>query len=93
MSTKKATIAGKPKNTAKDGIEEGSVILGAEGSGAHEWRMSTDGTTWALLPASFTAKTSVSNLTPGTVYYFQNRRMLTNGEKTEWCQSVKIRVK
>jgi len=93
MATKKTTVASKPKNTAQDGIEEGSVILGAEGSGPHEWRMSLDNSTWTLIASDRTAKATVNNLTSGTVYYFQNRRMLPNGEKTEWSQSVKIRVK
>jgi len=68
------------------------VDLTGEGAGAHEWRISTEEINWTLLPASLIAKTTVPDLTPGTVYYFQNRRMLPNNEKTEWSQSVKIRV-
>ena len=93
MSVKKGAIHGKQQNTAEDGVVEGSVDLTAEGAGAHEWRMSTDDESWALLPASFTSKTTVSELTPGLVYYFQNRRILPNHEKSEWSQSVKIRVR
>ena len=83
---------GKQQNTANDGVEQGSVDLTAEGAGAHEWRISTDQINWTLLPACLTAKTTVTGLTPGTVYYFQNRRMLPNNQKSEWSQSVKIRV-
>ena len=93
MSVKKAITHSGRQNTAEDGVEEGSVDLTAEGAGAHEWRMSTDDETWTLLSASFTSKTTVSDLTPGTVYYFQNRKMLPNNEKSDWSQSVKIRVK
>lgn len=93
MDIKKASTPQKHQNEAKDGIEEGSVDLVAIGTGPHEWRLSTDGNTWTPLPASRTAKTTVTNLTPGTVYYFQNRQMLTNDVKTEWSQSIKIRVK
>jgi hypothetical protein len=93
MAVKKSTTHGKQQNTAKDGTEEGTVILTAEGPGPHEWRESTDEKTWALLPSGMTSKTTVAQLTSGTVYFFQNRQMLTNGEKSEWSQSVKIRVK
>ena len=83
---------GKQQNTAENGVEEGSVDLTAEGSGAHEWRMSTDGESWTALPATLTSKVTVSELTPGMVYYFQNRRILPNHEKSEWSQAIKIRV-
>jgi len=92
MSVKKSTIHGKQQNTAENGVEEGSVDLTAEGSGAHEWRMSTDGESWTALPATLTSKVTVSELTPGMVYYFQNRRILPNHEKSEWSQAIKIRV-
>lgn len=93
MEAKKATTHQKQQNTVKDGSVEGTVLLIGEGSGPHEWRMSTDDSTWIQLPASRTSKTSVADLTPGTLYYFQNRRMLANDVKTEWSQSVKIRVR
>jgi len=93
MSIKKSTSHGKPQNTAKNGVEEGSVNLNAEGAGPHEWRMSLDEIMWTALPASITAKITVSSLTLGTVYYFQNRRMFAKNEKTEWSQSVKIMVR
>ena len=93
MAIKKAITHGKQKNTAEDGIEEGTVELTGEGAGPHEWRISTDEIAWTLLPSSRTSKTTVENLTLGTVYSFQNRRMLVNNEKSEWSQSVKIRVR
>lgn len=93
MSVKSMSQRGKQQNTAENGTEEGSVILIGEGSGPHEWRSSTDGVVWELLSASRTSKTVISNLTPGTLYYFQNRRMLPHDEKTEWSQSISIRVK
>lgn len=93
MSQKDQAIHGKQQNTAKDGVEPGSVDLAAEGAGAHEWRMSTDEKAWIALPSTLTTKTTVPNLTSGTEYYFQNRRMLRNNEKTEWSQSVKFRIR
>ena len=93
MSVKKHVTAGRRKNTVEDGTEEGSVDLTAEGPGPHEWRISTDGLLWSLLPASRTAKTSITGLAPGSVYSFQNRMMLVNQEKSEWSQSVRLRLK
>jgi hypothetical protein len=93
MSVKKFSPRGKLLSTATDDVEEGKVDLTGEGSGPHEWRISPDGVTWSLLPASSGGKTVVEHLTPGSVYFFQNRQILTKGRKSDWSQSVKIRVK
>jgi len=93
MATKKAITHNKQKDSVKNSVEEGCVDLIAEGKGPHEWRMSVDNSTWTPLPSSMISKTTVSDLTPGSVYYFQNRQMLRNDVKTEWSQSIKIRVK
>jgi len=93
MSEKQQASHSRRKNTVKDGVESGSVDLTAEGAGPHEWRISTDEITWTFLPATLTAKTIVTGLRPGVTYYFQNRMMLPNGEKSEWSQSVKIMVR
>jgi len=93
MSVKNYAIHGKQQNTAEDGVEEGTVDLTAEGAGPHEWRKSTDEKEWTPLPASRTSKTTAKDLISGVLYSFQNRMMLTNDEKTEWSQSVKIRVR
>jgi hypothetical protein len=93
MQVKNESVHGKRKSTAKDGDVTGSVILEGEGAGPHEFQISTDNKTWTLLPASRTEKTVVLNLVPGTVYYFQNRQMLTKGLKTAWTESISHRVK
>jgi hypothetical protein len=80
-------------NIAKDGTEEGTVWLVGEGSGPHEWRISTDEKTWINLPSTRGAKTLVTDLISGQVYYFQNRLIVSGTEKDEWRQSVKFRVK
>jgi len=92
MSVKRATTHGKQKNSAVNGNEPGTVLLTGEGTGPHEWRMSTDRINWIPLPASRTSKTSVAGLTSSTKYYFQNRQMLTKGEKSEWSEAVSILV-
>ena len=93
MSIKKESIRGKSVSTVKEDVAEGSVDLEGEGPGPHEFQMSIDNKTWIPLPSSRTRKTVVSNLTIGTLYYFQNRQMLTKGKKTAWTASISIRVK
>jgi len=93
MSVKDQALHGKHQNTAKDGVESGSVELTAEGAGHHQWRISTDEKTWTLLTSSRTASTIVRGLKPGVIYYFQNQRMLPNNEECEWSQSVRIMVR
>ena len=92
MKVKDEITHGKRKSSAKNGVATGSVDLVGEGAGPHEFQMSTDNKTWTPIPSSRTEKSIVLNLTPGTVYYFQNRRMLTKGVKTAWTESVSIRV-
>ncbi|NEW84549.1 MAG: hypothetical protein GZ094_19585 [Mariniphaga sp.] len=93
MSAKDQTLHGKQQNTAKDGIESGSVDLTAEGAGPHQWRISTDEITWTLHSSSSRSRTTVRDLKPGVTYYFQNQRILPNDEECEWSQSVKIMVR
>jgi len=93
MSIKGKSFHGKKQNTAKDGIESGSVELTAEGPGFHDWRMSTDGINWILLPSSSKSSTTAKDLTPGTIYYFQNRKVFPGNEKGEWSQSIAIMVR
>jgi hypothetical protein len=93
MSVKKETLHSKSKGSAKDGEVLGSVELEGDGPGPHEFQMSTDNKTWIALPSSRTRKTVILGLTSGTLYYFQNRQMLTKGLKTAWTESITLRVK
>ena len=93
MKVKLESLPGKRKSTAKDSAEQGSVDLEGEGAGPHEFRMSTDNKTWIPLEASITEKLTVTGLTSGTLYYFQNRQMLAKGVKTAWTDSIEFRVK
>lgn len=92
LAVKKSAGRTKVVNTAEDGDEDGSVVLTGQASGPHDWRISTDELNWSYLPSSLMAKTIVRNLVSGTVYYFQNRRMLANSERGEWSASIKIRI-
>lgn len=92
MDAKKQTHREKRQNGAVNGDEEGSVWLTAEGTGPHEWRMSMDEKEWTLLPPTRTSQTMVDDLTPGAVYYFQNRPILSGNLTAEWSQAIKLRI-
>jgi len=93
MSVKITNNRGKQQNTATNGIETGTVNLTAEGSGPHNWRYSTDEKEWTYLPGNRTSKLSAAGFTPGVLYSFQNQMALANDQKTEWSQSVKLRIR
>ena len=93
MDAKRDSSRTPQQNIAKDGSEEGSVLLTSDGKGPHEWRISTNDREWTLLSSTLSAKNEVEGLIPGQVYYFQNRPILANGEVSEWTQSVKFRVR
>ena len=65
------------------------IAKAAENNASYEWQQSTDGTNWTMLPVTRKVKTSVSNLIPGTTYYFRYRPVLRKGEG-EWSQIIKI---
>ncbi len=92
MNSKDESNAGKRKSSAKNGLIAGTVDLVGEGPGPHDFQMSTDNKTWVPCESSRTQKLLVTGLTSGTVYYFQNRQMLTHGLRTAWTASVSVRV-
>lgn len=81
------------KNTATEGIEEGTVIAIGSATGPHEWRYSKDEKTWIALPSSRTVKNTIEKLPTGENIYIQNKPILAYNQKSEWSQSVKCRVK
>lgn len=93
MFVKILSIRGKQRNAIEDGIEPGTVELTAEGAGMHSWRYSLDGEVWILESPSSDSTTTITGLTPGLVYYFQNQGILRNKQRTEWSQSLKHRVR
>jgi hypothetical protein len=93
MLLKKSTRHQGLRNSVKDGVVEGSVLLRAREKGPHEWRCSTDETIWTNLPSTRKAHTKVANLKLGQLYYFQNRPILTNEQEAPWSQSIKFIVR
>jgi len=93
MSWKTSSTHGKQQNGATDGAQSGSVDLTAEGTGPHRWRWSTDGIVWHEIVPTLRANKTAYGFTPGTVYQFQNCRILPNDVEDEWSQSVTIMVR
>jgi hypothetical protein len=94
MSVRKTTLHDKAPLAASRGTASGDVILVAKAvshRASYEWQYSTDGKTWTLAPATLQAKTVLSGLTAGTLYYFRVRPVLAAGEQN-WSEVVSIVV-
>ncbi len=89
----KATSAKqKQQNTAKNAEVSGTVILTAEGSGAHEWQQSKDQLNIIHLPATSKANTTVSGLTSGEVWYFRNRKIANKNGQFDWSAWQRVLI-
>ena len=76
MSVAKRALRVWAELVVKYGAVSGAAVLRArllKGKGIHAWQMSTDEKTWTDLPATTKASTTVTGLTPATVYYFRHR--------------------
>jgi hypothetical protein len=88
--------ASRPKSalTALLGGVPGSVKLVAKAvaqRASYEWQYSTDQKTWTNAPTSLQAKTVVTGLTSGTVFYFRFRGVTKTGEGA-YSQVVQLLV-
>jgi hypothetical protein len=84
----------KPDLAVENAEISGSVQLVAKSAGrrsAYEWRKSADNVTWADLPSTLQAKTTVHDLPLASTMYFQYRAILKEGVGN-WSQSVNIIV-
>jgi hypothetical protein len=95
MTLRKVTLHDKAQLSVKQGSVSGTVVLSAKAAGkraAYGWQYSTDQKTWTSLPPTLQAKTGVSGLTAGTVYYFRVQPLLPTGEG-DWGGIVSFMVK
>jgi hypothetical protein len=70
----------------------GTVMLTGSLAGHHEWGMSKDMVTITNLPSTSKAHTLVTDLNPGDVWYFRNRKIGTAGKQYNWTGWVRLRV-
>ena len=95
MTTRKVTLHDKPELSIKQGSVSGTVVVTAKAAdkrAAYDWQYSTDQKTWTPLPATLQAKTGVSGLTAGTVYYFRVQPLTRTGGQN-WSGLVSFMVK
>ena len=95
--TVKKTPVHKPRVfAAAQGAVSGTVKLVTASAGhraSYDWEYSIDGgKTWAALPSSLQAKTSVIGLAAGTTVLFRHRAVTKTGV-ADWSQPVALLVK
>jgi hypothetical protein len=86
----KRVIKPKPPLQAKQGKVPGVAGLYAKsvkGALIYQWQMSLDQKVWSDIPWSRRASTTVSGLTPATVYYFRFR-VLSAAGTSDWSVVV-----
>jgi hypothetical protein len=94
MKVRTVTLHDKPELSVKLGDVSGSVLLVAKAAAdraAYDWQYSTDQKTWTAAPQTLKAKTSISGLTAGTIYYFRVQSLIKTGEQN-WSQVVYVLV-
>jgi len=88
----KRIVPSKPDFAAKHGKGTGEANLVAKakkGGKTYYWQMSTDQTSWTDLPPTVFASTSVSGLTPATIYHFRFRTLSAEGF-SDWSATVSL---
>lgn len=92
MAVRKTTLHDKAALSVRLGSVSGTVNLAAKSAGskaAYTWQYSTDQKTWTTLPETLKAKTGLTGLTAGTMYYFRVQA-LTRTALLDWSQIVAL---
>jgi len=95
MTLRKVTLHDKAALAVKQGSVSGTVVLAAKAAAkraAYDWQYSTDQKTWTSIPPTLQAKTGVSGLAAGTVYFFRVQPLVRTGEEN-WSGIVSFMVK
>lgn len=95
MFVKTFTKPSKAELDVRQGATLGAVQLIAKAvapNAVYYWQWSTDQASWTSAPETMTAKTTISGLVAGTVYFFRFRALTRSGA-TEWSQVVSFLVK
>jgi hypothetical protein len=92
MSVMRRAARTKPDFAVKYGKAPSVVVLRARAvktRAAYQWQMSTDQKTWLDLPSTVKATTTVTGLTPATIYAFRFRALTGDG-LSDWSTIVSI---
>ena len=103
MAVRKVTLHAKAALAVRQGsvrplvpAVSGTVSLTAKSAApkaAYNWQYSIDQKTWTSLPQTLKAKTGVSGLTAGTIYFFRSQALTPKGGEGDWGQVVSFLVK
>jgi hypothetical protein len=96
MTVRKVTLHAKAALAIKQGSVSGTVTVTAKSAAtkaAYNWQYSIDQKTWTSLPQTLKAKTGVSGLTAGTIYFFRSQALTPKGGESDWGQVVSFLVK
>ena len=94
FSVQKDSKRNKDTLAATYGLASGAVKLDARAvspDASYYWQWSTDMKTWASLPETKKASTTMTGLTPATMYYFRFRALTRKG-MSDWSQDVSLLV-
>jgi hypothetical protein len=94
LSIKKARVVNKPPLAARHGKVSGDVRLAARAvakPAVYFWSYSLDQKSWTSVPETMVAKTTISGLTAGQVYYFRFQARTRKG-LSDYADAVKLMV-
>jgi hypothetical protein len=94
LPVRATTASHKPPLAVKHGAVSGDVLLAALAvarSAVYYWSWSLDMKSWTSVPDTFTARTTITGLTPGQVYYFRFQAKTRKG-MTGFSDAVQIMV-
>ena len=91
LRLKKVGIRVKLPLAARYGVSS-TVLLVARAAAkraTYFWEFGTDGAHWTDVPSTMKADTTITGLTPGTLYYFRFRAQTRKG-MGDWSQSITL---
>jgi hypothetical protein len=94
FSVRKGFTRNKDALAATYGLTSGTVELDARAvtaDASYYWQWSTDMKSWVSVPETKKASTTITGLTPATMYYFRFRALTRKG-MTDWSQDVSLLV-
>ena len=95
MSVRKVKTPSIPEVQAKNAEVSGKVKLAAKSvapAAVYSWEYSLDQSKWSAGPETMQARSEISGLTPGSIYYFRFRALTRTGRQ-DYSQVVSLLVR